>query len=45
MTIKDKSTVQRELGRIEGVAFAVDEKIADILRMAVRIIDEVISKE
>ena len=41
---KDKSTIQRMLGKIEGVAFAVDEKIATPLLDAVEVIDAVLDR-
>lgn len=45
MTLKDKETIQRMLGKIEGVAFVVDEKIATPLLDAVEVIDCVIDRE
>ena len=45
MTIKDKVTIQRMLGTIEGIAFAVGNKYAEPLFNAANIIDEIISKE
>ena len=45
MDIKDKSTIQRMLGKIEGVAFAADDKIAVPLFDAIEIIDAVLDRE
>ena len=45
MTLKDKETIQRMLGKIEGVAFAVDDKIATPLLDAIEIIDFILNKE
>lgn len=45
MNIKDKETIQRMLGTIEGIAFVVGNKFADPLFNAVQIIDEIIAKE
>ena len=45
MTIKDKETIQRMLGKIEGVAFVVDERIAAPLLDAVEVIDCILDKE
>ena len=39
MTLKDKETLQRMLGKIEGVAFVVDENIARPLLDAIEVID------
>ncbi len=45
MTLKDKSTIQRMLGKIEGVAFTVDDKIATPLLDAIEVIDCILDKE
>ena len=45
MDIKDKSTIQRMLGKIEGVAFIVDDKIATPLLDAIEVIDAVLDRE
>lgn len=45
MDIKDKSTIQRMLGKIEGVAFVVDNKIAVPLLDAIEVIDAVLDRE
>ena len=45
MTLKDKETIQRMLGKIEGVAFVVDEKIATPLLDAIEVIDCVLERE
>lgn len=45
MTIKDKATIQRMLGKIEGVAFVVEDKIAMPLLGAIEVIDRVLDKE
>lgn len=45
MTIEDKETIQRMLGKIEGVAFVVDDKIASPLLDAVEVIDCIIDRE
>ena len=45
MTLKDKSTIQRKLGLIEGIAFVADDKVAEPLLDAVEIIDGIIDRE
>lgn len=45
MTDKDKSTIHRMLGKIEGVAFVVDDKIATPLLDAIEVIDCVLNRE
>ena len=42
---KDKSTIHRALGLIEGIAYGVEEKIANGLFTAVEMITEVIDQE
>ena len=45
MELKDKETIQRMLGKIEGVAFVVDNKIATPLLDAVEVIDCILDRE
>ena len=45
MNLKDKETMQRMLGKIEGVAFVVDDKIATPLLDAIEVIDCILQKE
>ena len=45
MTAKDKSTIQRMLGKIEGVAFVVDVKFATPLLDAIKVIDCILKRE
>ena len=45
MTLKDKSTIQRMLGKIEGVTFALDDKTATPLRDAIEVIDCILDRE
>lgn len=45
MTIKDKEAIQRMLGKIEGVAFAVDDKISTPLLDAIEVIDCILDRE
>lgn len=45
MTPKDKETIQRKLGQIEGVAFMEEDKIADILFDAVEVISDILGRE
>lgn len=45
MTLKDKSTVERLLGVIEGIAFALDDKYAQPICDAIANIDEILDKE
>ena len=44
MTLKDKATIHRMLGKIEGVAFVVDDKIATPLLDAIEVIDCVLDR-
>ena len=44
MTMEDKSTIERMLGKIEGVAFVVDDKIAAPLLDAIEVIDAVLDR-
>jgi hypothetical protein len=45
MTFKDKETIQRMLGTIEGIAFCVENKYSEPLFNAAQIIQEIISQE
>lgn len=45
MTHEDRQTIERMLGKIEGVAFVVDEKIASPLLDAIEVIDAILDKE
>lgn len=45
MTDRDISTIHRMLGKIEGVAFGVDDKIATPLLDAVEVIDCILNRE
>ena len=45
MTLKDKSTVERLLGVIEGIAFAMDDRLAQPICDAIANIDEILDKE
>jgi hypothetical protein len=45
MTLKDKATIQRMLGKIEGVAFVLDDRIATPLLDALEVIDCILDKE
>ncbi len=45
MTLKDKETMQRMIGKIEGVAFVVEDKIATPLLDAVEVLDAILYKE
>ena len=45
MTLKDKETIQRMLGQIEGVAFGMDDKFSGVLLDAVEVIDSILDKE
>lgn len=45
MTLKDKETIQRMLGKIEGVAFVVEDKVATPLIDAIEIIDAILYRE
>ena len=44
MTIKDKKTIQRMLGKIEGVAFVIDDKLAIPILDAIEVIDSILDK-
>ena len=45
MTLKDKETIQRMLGKIEGVTFVVEGRIATPLLDAIELIDCILDKE
>lgn len=45
MTLVDKATIQRALGKIEGVAFALDDRYASSLLDAVEVIDYILMKD
>lgn len=45
MAIEDRETIQRMLGKIEGVAFTLDDKFAIPLLDAVEIIGFIFDKE
>ena len=45
MKQEDKETIQRMLGKIEGVAFVVEEKIATPLLDAIEVIDGILDRE
>ena len=45
MTLIDKSAIHRMLGKIEGVAFVLEERYANPLLDAVEVIDSILDKE
>ena len=45
MTLKDKETIQRMIGKIEGVAFCVEDNIAIPLFDAIEVIDAILDRE
>ena len=45
MEQKDRETIQRMLGKIEGVAFVAEEKIATPLLDAIEVLDCILDKE
>ncbi len=45
MTLKDKSTVERLLGVIEGITFVLENKYAQPICDAIANIDEILKKE
>ena len=45
MTLKDKETIQRMIGKIEGVAFCVESKLATPLLDAIEVIDAILDRE
>ncbi len=44
LSLKDKSTIQRMLGKIEGVAFGLEDKFATPLLDAVEVIDGILDR-
>ena len=44
MKLIDKSTIHRMLGKIEGVAFVLEDKYANPLLDAVEVIDSVLER-
>lgn len=45
MTKEDISTIQRMLGKIEAVAFVVDDKFQILLLDALEVLDEIFDSE
>lgn len=45
MTLKDKETIQRMLGKIEGVAFVINDKFATPILDAIEVIDCILARE
>lgn len=45
MTLEDKTTIQRMLGKVEGVAFVLDDKFAAPLLDAIEVIDAILDKK
>lgn len=45
MTLKDKETIQRMLGQIEGIGYALDDKFADPLFGCIEIISDILDRE
>ena len=45
MTLKDKETIQRMLGRIEGVSWLTEDKLANAIMDAIDVIDSIIDRE
>lgn len=45
MNIKDKESIQGALGKIEGVAFALEDKYASTLLDAIEVIDSILDNE
>ena len=45
MTLKDKLVVERLLGVIEGITFALDDKYSQPISAAIVSIDEILDKE
>ncbi len=44
MTLKDKATIQRAIGMIEGIAASEEEAKANVLHESVKLIEFVINK-
>lgn len=45
MTLKQKSDIQRLLGNIEGIAFACEGNVKDLILDSVQAIDEILNKD
>ena len=45
MNIKDKESIQRALGKIEGVAFVLEDKYLAPILDAIEVIDSILDKE
>lgn len=45
MKLKNRSTLERAAGIVDGVSYAVDERLADILAAVVEMIDAVLIDE
>ena len=45
MTLKDKEIIQRMLGKIEGVAFVLEDKFSSPLLDAIEVIDCILDRE
>lgn len=45
MKLKNKETMQRAIGIIEGVSWSADQKIADALVAVVEMLDSVLESE
>lgn len=45
MTLKDKATIQRAIGMIEGIAASEEDAKASVLLDAVNLIEDVVRKE
>lgn len=45
MTEKDKLAIERALGKIEGLAFIIDDKIGTPLLDAIEVIDSILDRE
>lgn len=44
LTLQNKETIQRMLGKIEGVAFVLDDKFATPILDAIEVIDVILDK-
>jgi hypothetical protein len=45
MTAKDKSTIMRLLGTIEGITFALEDKYAEPIMNNINAIDDILEKD
>ena len=45
MTLKQKADIQRLLGNIEGIAFACEGNVKDVILDSVQAIDEILKKD